>query len=313
VIRAALALASAAVLLAGAAAATREPAHPAALLTYTAGPRSEPGQYRICIARSDGTNRRRIVAGGLNAVAAAWSPNGSRVAFAGRDLDPPFRSADESDVVVADAQGRLTENLTRGYAEQNLSPKWSRDGRWIAFVSDTVSVVPSDGSRSPRAVPLGDAFASDVAWFPDGSLAVAVVISDTLKEGIYRVNVDGSGLRFLVRGVEPAISPDGSKLAFARISDRRSDIYIANANGTKVHRLTRTALPEQNPGWSPDGKWIAFDRTTHPGTFGARGRIVVSHSDGSGAYVAVTAKSYDPFYPTWRRGVSLPKATRASC
>jgi Tol biopolymer transport system component len=313
VIRAAVALASAAVLLAGAASATREPARPAALLTFTAAPRTESGQYRICIARSDGTNRRRIVGGSLNAVAAAWSPNGSRVAFAGRNLDPPFRSSDEDDVVVADARGRLIENLTPGYADQNLSPKWSRDGRWIAFVSDTVSVVPSDGSRPPTAVPLGGAFASDVAWFPDGSLAVAVVISDSLKYGIYRVNVDGSHLRYLVRGVEPAVSPNGSKLAFTRISGRGSDIYIANADGTKVHRLTRTALPEQNPGWSPDGRWIAFERTIRPGTFDARGRIVIARSDGTGAYVAVTAKSYDPFYPTWRRVVSLPKAPRASC
>jgi Tol biopolymer transport system component len=302
-------------LVAGAASATPDAARPPALLTYLASPRSSPDdQYRMCAARSDGTMRVQLVPGTLSGSAPVWSPDGGRLAFAGWNLDPGFRSSDDTDIVVADSRGQLVKNLTPNFGDVNYGPKWSPDGRSIAFLSDGLAVVPSDGQHAPTVVPLGEGFASAVSWFPNGKrLAVGIVLSDTMKLGIYSVNVDGSGLRFLVKGADPAISPDGSKLAYDRAVGRGWDIYVAKSDGTKAHPLAKTALPEQNPAWSPDGKWIAFERTIDPQSFNARSRIVVSRSNGKGAYVAISARSYDPFYPTWRRGTSLPKATRTSC
>nr|MBA3718602.1 hypothetical protein [Actinomycetota bacterium] len=91
---------------------------PGALLTFTMSPRTDPenGQYRVCISRSDGKNRVRIVSGDLSASAAAWSPDGNRVAFTGWNLPPGIGSQDEDDIVVADARGQLLANLTAGFS-----------------------------------------------------------------------------------------------------------------------------------------------------------------------------------------------------
>ena len=57
----------------------------------------------------------------------------------------------------------------------------------------------------------------------------------------------------------PAWSPDGRRLAFYSERDGNAEIYVMNADGTGVRRLTRTSADEGYPSWSPDGRTIAFD------------------------------------------------------
>ena len=296
------------------AAAGPNAARPTALLSFTMSPRADPenGQYLACTSRSDGKHRVRIVSGDLSASAPAWSPDGTKVAFTGWNLPAGLRSQDDADVVVADARGQLLSNLTAGFSQDNINPKWSPDGRWIAFISGELelTLVPSDGSQAPVVITVTD-FAGDFNWFPDGErLAISKFSGDSI--GVFSVDLDGSRLKRLTRGNEAAISPNGRKLAFVRIVGRSRYVFVANANGSKPHRLSKGPRPEENPSWSPDGKWIAFERTVDPKSLFPHNSIVVTRSNGTGAYVAVKGKTYDPFYPTWRRG-KLPEADRASC
>src|SRR5215210_1535775 len=84
-------------------------------------------------------------------------------------------------------------------------------------------------------------------------------------EDIWLINPDGTGAtdlsQNLARDVDPAFSPDGSKIAFARfIADRNFDLFVMNADGTGERQITSTTASERFPSWSPDGKNLVYRR-----------------------------------------------------
>ena len=61
----------------------------------------------------------------------------------------------------------------------------------------------------------------------------------------------------------PAWSPDGSQLAFTSNRDGNPELYIADADGTNVRRLTTHPGIDTTPTWSPQGHQIAFTSDPH--------------------------------------------------
>jgi Tol biopolymer transport system component len=57
----------------------------------------------------------------------------------------------------------------------------------------------------------------------------------------------------------PAWSPDGKRIAFYSERDGNAEIYVMDADGSGVTRLTNTKADEGYPAWSPDGRTITFD------------------------------------------------------
>ncbi len=87
----------------------------------------------------------------------------------------------------------------------------------------------------------------------------------------------------------PAWSPDGTKIAFTN----SSQIYVMNADGSAVVRLTNTPAGDGAPAWSPDGTKIAF----HSNRDGSP-QIYVMNADGSG--VTRLTNNYDTdLQPAW--------------
>jgi Tol biopolymer transport system component len=126
------------------------------------------------------------------------------------------------------------------------------------------------------------------------------------QEELYKIKTDGSEeTRLTVAGTisamapsplatfNPAISPDGSKIAYVTNKDDlfndTSEIYVANLDGTNVVRLTTNSSNEYHPTWSSDGTWIAFYRY-YPFPYDGN-RIFKIKSDGTGGETALSVSS----------------------
>ena len=59
-------------------------------------------------------------------------------------------------------------------------------------------------------------------------------------------------------GAAPAVSPDGSKIAFLSERDGTTEVYVISADGTGEMRLTHTPETESQPDWTSDGSKIWF-------------------------------------------------------
>ncbi len=131
------------------------------------------------------------------------------------------------------------------------------------------------------------------------------IIFDSNRSGnteIYAINADGSGLHQLTHSGGkgrwsrvPDWSPDGSKIAFQsyRDGDITPSIYVMDADGANVQRLTNENYYDGAPAWSPDGKKIAFTSERKGKT-----RIYMMNADGSNLK-RVTQHEGEDYYPAW--------------
>lgn len=58
--------------------------------------------------------------------------------------------------------------------------------------------------------------------------------------------------------ISPAVSPDGNRVAMILSKDGWTDLYVGNADGNGVKRLTKSPQDESSPCWSPNGNWICY-------------------------------------------------------
>lgn len=128
---------------------------------------------------------------------------------------------------------------------------------------------------------------------------------------IYSADPDGGELRLLTPesgaefNLQPTWSPDRSRIAFVSKREGNVDIYVMDADGTSVRRLTSEAGEDSQPAWSPDGARIAFvhgDDPSFAGMISAKScdppDIYVTDADGVRPRVALTAEG-DNTDPAW--------------
>ena len=188
---------------------------------------------------------------------AQLSPDGARVAFAVRTVTPDRDGYRSSIWLVPFDGSREATQLTFG-AGQDAQPRWSPDGRTLAFLSDRAAPVSEGKKRKPKNVFVlsldgGEARqltsfeddCGDVAWSPDGR-RIAFTVKDAK---LATMNDDAPRVYERMR----------YKTDEGFLSDqRRKHVWLVDVAGSEPQRLTEGDWDDLQPAWSPDGREIAF-------------------------------------------------------
>ena len=182
------------------------------------------------------------------------SPDGARVAYTVTETDLE-QDAFVTHIWLADTSTGRTLRLTRG-EKSATSPRWSPDGRWLAFTS------PRIGDRNQI-----------FAISPDGGEAVQLTKSET---PVSNFNWSPDSRSVVFSAPEPLTQAQKDR------KDHLGDYEVVRHEYQHVHLFTlvldealrtpaagrqRTKGKELNVGgfsWSPDGRAIAFSATTNP-------------------------------------------------
>ncbi|MEW5826940.1 MAG: hypothetical protein AB1778_08945 [Candidatus Bipolaricaulota bacterium] len=92
---------------------------------------------------------------------------------------------------------------------------------------------------------------------------------------------------------EPALSPDGSTLAYESVVDGHLDLFAKTLSSGEVVRLTENDDEDWSPAWSPDGQYLAFATSRN-----GNADVFILHMATREAR-ALTADPHDDINPHW--------------
>lgn len=177
-------------------------------------------------------------------------------------------------VRVADADGANDRAVTRG-AAQAMSPAWRPDGNAIVFTELTdagtrIAWVDLRTGEMTRLTSRGPLNITPV-FTPDGASIIFAASDEAGRIGLVIAPASGSAPpRRISRGTDPwdeespALSPDGTRVAFISSRPRTPQIYSMRLDGSDERIETPVTGKRRSyrtsPDWSPDGRTIAFEQ-----------------------------------------------------
>jgi len=191
--------------------------------------RAIEGNTEIYVVNADGSNETRLTFAPGNNKSPSWSLDG-RIFFTSK-------REERREIYAMKADGSGVQRFTTMGA---ISPVWSPDGSKIAFVSENLEI---GKTQHPLQVFIANADGSNVrnvtkaspstffpCWSGDSASVAYAVDNLGVVSNIYQTDLNGNNLRRLTAGpktdTQPAISPDGSKLAFQSNRNGNYEIYV---------------------------------------------------------------------------------------
>jgi Tol biopolymer transport system component len=275
---------------------------------FNTGSRIDRSEVWI-VSVTDGS--RRLLSKG-DAVQPAWSPDGSRIAFA--------RSMGEKDdptLWTVAASGSAPDTDTRPVMDDgggNFYPTWSADGQFLYFSSDRGG--PSNLCRVRVEERTGRALGAIEPVTVPALLAINPSVSRqgtrvafesrSSRTRLRRVPFDsargvvaGPPLEFWSTARElfaPSLSPDGEWVAVYRAASGGSseDLFLIRTDGNSYRQLTDDEWTDRDPNFSPDGRTIAFYSNK-----GGESQVYEVHADGSGLRQLARLDGHALYYPVY--------------
>jgi tricorn protease len=233
---------------------------------------------------------------------AAVSPSAKRAVFEAR-----------GDVFSVPAEHGPIVNLTRSSGVAERHPRWSPDGKTVAYWSDRtgeyeLTVRPADGTGEERKVTsLGPGFRYGVSWSPDSrsvvyiDQAMRIRLTDVASGRTTEIDrnpawvADGD-----LRAFRAAWSADSRYVAWTRAVATENDaLFVYDTRDASLHQVTSGYYGDASPTFDPEGKYLFYtsDRSFDP---------VYGRFDNSWTYPNATRLMALPL----RRDVPSPLAPR---
>ncbi|CAG2136791.1 S9 family peptidase [Cupriavidus plantarum] len=185
-------------------------------------------------------------------------PTERRIAYTVENADEANDSY-QSAIWIVDADGGSPRRMTAGLSRDN-SPKWSPDGKTIAFLSNRaggiqVYLLPAEGGEATQVGNFQQGVV-DITWSPDGgSLAVIAVLPNA------PVSLSGDNAPATTGQIEIVsrlpYKLDGMGYTLGEVTH----LFVMDAATGNARQLTSGPFEVRAAEWSPDGRQIYIGRT----------------------------------------------------
>jgi dipeptidyl aminopeptidase/acylaminoacyl peptidase len=186
------------------------------------------------------------------------SPDGRRVAYVVSRIDEEA-NAYRTAIWVATLDGSEEPRQFTSGERNDGSPRWSPDGRWLAFVSNRdgedekkakgqLYLLPANGGE-PRRLTDGKESVESIAWSPDSN---RIAFARRVRDEAYEEEDDRK--RAPRRFTRVFFKLD----SVGWVGDRRKHVFVVGLDGEDERQLTEGDCENDGPAWSPDGSRIVF-------------------------------------------------------
>lgn len=169
------------------------------------------------------------------------------------------------DIFIVPAEKGNLFNITKSNGVHDRNPKWSPDGKWIAFISDKtgedeIYLIKPDGSSLTQLTNDAKSYRWELEWSPDSKY---LLNSDKLMN-VYLIDVATKVSKTIAHSKaweirDFSFSPDSKWVTYSDANKNdMSQVFLYSVADGKTYNVTSEFFDSAQPVWDPKGKYLYF-------------------------------------------------------